>query len=342
MKKINSKKQLGKTESKTKKNIQKKIIIFGGSGFLAKNLSCRLIELGYKVIAISRKFPTIPKKHQKRWQNYQEVKKVIWDGLTIEDWQKELESSHAIVNMVGRSIDCIENAENNDDILRSRIDSIKLISQAIEKTKQKPNAWIQASAIAIYGDPLSVQCDEDSTHGYGFFPYVVKKWEEALEKFSPKKIRKVVFRIGIVLGLGGGALQKLVPIVKIGGGGTSGHGQQGMSWIHEDDMTKLFVTAIENKNMKGAYVASAPHPVSNKIFMKTLRKVMRIPIGIFAPAFVIRFMAKFILKTNADLVLLGRYCVSKRLKKEKFQFDYPQLENALKNLLRKKAKKETF
>lgn len=324
MKKNNSKKQL------------KKIIIFGGSGFLAKNLSCRLIELRYEVIAISRKFPTIPKKHQKRWQNYQKVKKVIWDGLTIGDWQKELENSHAIVNMVGRSIDCIDNAENNDEILRSRIDSIQLISQAIEKIKQKPNTWIQASAIAIYGDPLKVYCDEDSTLGYGFFPYVVKKWEEALQKFSPNKIRTVVFRIGIVLGLGGGALQKLLPIVKLGGGGASGHGRQGMSWIHQDDMTKLFITAIENNNMKGAYVACAPHPVSNKIFMKTLRKVMRIPIGLFAPAFLIRFMAKFILKTNADLVLLGRYCVSKRLKKEKFQFDYPHLLDALKNILRKK------
>lgn len=323
-----------KNNSQSKKNL-KKIVIFGGSGFLAKNLACRLVELNYSVIAISRKFPLIPKKYSKKWQNFSSVKKVIWDGVTLGDWVKELENSYAIVNMVGRNIDCFPNAENRDEILRSRVDSIKLISDALKKVTKKPTTWIQASAIAIYGDPLHSVCSENSTFGYGFFAFVVQKWEKALEQFTPKKMRKVVLRISVVLGLGGGVLAKLLPIVKLGLGGTSGHGRQGMSWIHEEDMTNLFVRGIENPKMSGDYIASAPHPVSNKIFMKTLRKVLKIPFGLFAPTFLIRFMAKYVLKTDADLVLLGRYCISKRLEKEKFNFQYPHLKDALKNLLKK-------
>ena len=325
-----------KNKTPSQKVTKKKIVIFGGSGFLAKNLSCKLISLGYSVVAISRNFPSIQKRFQKKWQNYDLVKKVNWDGQKLGDWVKELEGCYAIVNTVGRSVDCIKNLENCDDILRSRVDSIRLVSEALKKIKKKPTIWAQAATAHIYGDPPKVICNEESIYGYGLAPFVAEKWEEALEKYVPSKIRKVTLRISLVVGLGGGALQKLLPIARLGLGGTSGHGRQGMSWIHEDDITNLFIRGIENSKMKGAYIASSPFPVSNKIFMKTLRKAAKIPFGLFAPSFLIRFVAKYILKTDADLILLGRYCVSKRLADENFQFQFPQLKDALENLLKKK------
>jgi len=121
-------------------------------------------------------------------------------------------------------------------------------------------------------------------------------------------------------------------ITKFGLGGKAGHGQQGISWIHEEDMNRIFIDAIENEQRVGAYIATAPKPVSNEVYMNALRKVLGVKVGLPAFSWMIKLGASFIMRTDPDLVLAGRYCVPKRLQDEGFEFLFPSVEEAFRNL----------
>ena len=140
------------------------------------------------------------------------------------------------------------------------------------------------------------------------------------------------FVIGRDRGAGGGALATLGMLARLGLGGRGGKGSQGMSWIHEDDLNALFGKAIADDSMSGVYVASAPNPVSQVQFMQTLRKVIRMPIGLPAFEWMVRIGAPLLLRTDPELALYGRYVSSKRLASEGFLFQFPELEPALRNL----------
>lgn len=140
------------------------------------------------------------------------------------------------------------------------------------------------------------------------------------------------FVIGRDRGAGGGALSTLTSIAKIGLGGKVGRGTQGMSWIHEQDLNALFARAIMDESMSGAYIASAPNPVSQADFMRTLRKVIGMPIGLPAFEWMVRIGAPLFLRTDPELALYGRYVVSKRLAELGFAFRFPELQEAFKNL----------
>jgi hypothetical protein len=124
--------------------------------------------------------------------------------------------------------------------------------------------------------------------------------------------------------------------VRIGLGGRAGSGAQGMSWIHESDMNRLFQRALTDSSMRGAYIASSPNPVSQRVFMRTLRRAMGIPIGLPAFSWLVRLGAPWILRTDPDLALYGRYVVSKRLREERFEFRFPELAGALADLLNRR------
>lgn len=304
----------------------KKIIIFGGSGFLGVNLAKALLAKDYEVVIVSRNEP----KEQGAWQF------VPWDAQRLGDWVKELDNAEAFVNLVGRTVDCIKTAENCDAILRSRVDATKLIGKALKQLEVLPKTWVQMSTAHLYGDSVEAICDENSTFGYGLAPYVGKKWEEAYGQSVLPSIRQVIVRTSFVLGKSGGALKTMALITKLGLGGKAGHGQQGISWIHEEDMNKIFIDAIENEKRNGAYLATAPNPVSNEVYMKALRKALNIKIGLPNFTWMIKLGAAVIMRTDPDLVLAGRYCVPKRLLDEGFKFLYPSIDEAFENLFTKK------
>lgn len=300
----------------------RKIIIFGGSGYIGMNLANALVEKDYDVIIISRNAP-------KKLGAYTFIE---WDAKKIDLWAKSLEGVDSIINLVGRSVDCVKNAENCDAILRSRVDSTELIGKALKELKISPRVWIQMSTAHIYGDSLDTHCIEASTTGYGFAPYIGMRWEDAYKKSVPKETRQVIVRTSFVLGKHAGALPRLSLLVKMGLGGRVGHGEQGVSWIHEKDMSSLLIYAIEQESMQGIYLATAPNPVSNDSFMRTLRKTIGIPFGLPAFSPMVKFGATYILKSDYELGLYGRYCSSSRLKDEKFMFEFPNIEEALKEI----------
>jgi hypothetical protein len=299
------------------------VIIFGGTGFIGLSLAKHLTERGLTPILIARNKPDVSIDYEFR----------AWDAVSMGQWCEVVNGAKAIVNLTGKTVDCIKTPDNCDLILRSRVDSTKLIGKAMREVENPPNTWIQMSTAHIYGDPPSHMCTETSSTGYGLAPFVGKAWEEAFLQSIPPETRGVRLRTSFVIGKNGGALSSLKQIVRLGLGGQVGHGRQGMSWIHEYDMNELIFQAITNEQYAGVYVASAPHPVSNKEFMNTLRRKLRMPIGLPNPAFLVKFGAKAIFNTDPELVLYGRYVKSERLEKEGFQFAFPQLDNALDDLL---------
>lgn len=299
-----------------------KIVIAGGSGFLGKSLAHHLSSKGYKVVIVSRNCPA----EQGPWIHKE------WDGINEGNWCEELESACAVINLAGRSVDCRKTPKNRKEILDSRVNSVKALGKAFEKLSSVPRAWIQMSTAHIYGDPPTQLCTEDSPLGDGLAPMVGEAWEKAYKDNVPDSVRQVILRTSFVIGNSGGAFPKLRMLAKFGLGGRAGNGKQGMSWIHEKDLNCLIQECIENIKFRGTYIATAPEPVSYSVFMKSLRRALRSPIGLPAPAWLIRIGARFILGTDPELVLLGRYCQSNRLEEEGFRFKFPSLNEALDDL----------
>ena len=300
------------------------IVIAGGSGFLGLSLAKHLAQLDYQVVIIARNQPV----ETGPWTF------VKWDGRTIGDWSSYLEQATAIVNLAGRTVDCIKTPSHCDEILRSRVEATKILGQAIRTLQSPPRVWVQMSTAHRYGDPPEVICDEDSAFGIGLAPIVGQAWEEEFAKAVLPKMRQVILRTSFVLGNSGGALPRLAKLVRWCLGGKVGHGRQGISWIHMQDMNRLFARAISEETMSGAYLATAPAPVSNKEFMKELRHALNVPLGLPVANWMVKVGAPLVMRTDPDLGLYGRYCISKRLKKERFEFLFPDLKSALNNLYR--------
>jgi uncharacterized protein (TIGR01777 family) len=302
----------------------RRVVIAGGSGFLGQSLARHLTEAGYDVVTIARgaSVPT-----GVRWQH------ATWDARTVGEWARHLDGADAIVNLAGRTVDCIKTPDHCDEILRSRVESTEAIGRALKNVKALPRVWVQMATAHRYGDPPEgVVIDEDSAFGYGLAPTVGAAWEDAFARSAPAGIRQVVLRTSFVLGRHGGALATLARLARLGLGGTIASGRQGMSWIHERDMNRLFTRGIEDDSMTGAYIATAPNPVSNAEFMRELRRAVGMPIGLPAFEWMVRVAAPLVMRTDPELALYGRYCVPKRLKEEGFEFSFPDLASALRDL----------
>jgi uncharacterized protein (TIGR01777 family) len=302
------------------------IVIAGGSGFLGVSLATHLATRGTPIVILSRHAP----KATGPWQH------VSWDGRTLGDWHRHLDGAAGLVNLAGRSVDCIKTPEHQDEILRSRVEATRVLGLAVRAVAAPPPVWVQMSTAHIYGDPPKIVCDEDSPTGVGFAPFVGRAWEEAYQSAVLPAQRQVIFRTSFVIGrnrgAGGGALARLRFLARIGLGGTIASGTQGMSWIHETDINRLFEKAIVDPAMQGMYIATAPNPVPQREFMRELRRAIGMPIGLPAGAWMVRIGAPLFLRTDPELAIYGRYLVSRRLREAEFEFKFPELGTALADL----------
>ena len=299
----------------------RRVVIAGGTGFLGRNLAAHLTDSGWHVLVLSRNAPA----DAIRWHH------APWDARTPGEWVRYLDGADAVVNLVGRTVDGVKTPDHCDEILRSRVESTTVLGRALRTVTNLPRVWVQMATAHVYGDPPVAVCDEDSPFGYGLAPFVGQAWEDALQREAPAQIRKVVLRTSFVLGKSGGALPKLAGLVRVGLGGTVGSGRQGISWIHEHDMNRLFARAIDDQQMSGAYIATAPTPVTNAEFMRELRRALRMPVGLPAMGWMVRAAAP-LLRTDPELALFGRFCVSRRLREQGFEFQFPDVRTALADL----------
>lgn len=300
----------------------KKIILAGGSGFLGTSLAEYLTNKGYQVVILSRTATNFD----------QPIKYVQWDGVHLDDWSEEIDGSYAIVNFTGKSVNCIYTKKNREEIISSRLNSVKVIDEAIRKCEQPPEVIVQAGSLAIFGDTREV-CDENSPFGSGFSVDVCQQWEEEFFRRTFATTRQVLLRIGFALGKNGGALEPLKKLAKLNLGGTVGSGKQYISWLHIDDLNEMFLSAIENNNYQGIYNATSPTAITNKEFMKTLRDVMGKGWTPPAPTPFVWLGAYAFMQTEPTLALTGRNCIPKKLQDSGFTFKYTDLETALKNLI---------
>lgn len=305
-----------------------RVIIAGGSGFLGTALAGTLARRGYDPVILTR-----------RPENYDGVARAIfWDGKSLDqEWVSELEGARALVNLTGKHVNCRQNRRNREEILRSRVDSVRVLGEALRLVYRPPEVWVQATSLAIYGDAGDRVCDES-----GFIPDeyptdVCRAWEEALGEAIRPEMRWVAMRIGFVLGENGGALPTLSRLAKFGLGGRIGSGEQWISWIHLDDMMRLFLEAIENDHIYGICNATGLQPVKNKEFMAALRKALGAPFGIPTPAWLMRLAAP-VIGADPDLALNGRRGLPCRIHGLGFTFRHQDLDAAMRDLLAKPVK----
>lgn len=198
------------------------VVIAGGSGFLGSSLARYLTAAGHSVIILCRSLP----------KNRGPSRYVVWDARCVGEWQSVLSGAAGVVNLVGRSVDCIKTPEHRDEILRSRVESVNALGAAMRLVDSPPSVWVQMSTAHIYGDPPELVCNEDSEFGYGLAPDVGRAWEAAFKNNLLSSQRGVVLRTSFVVGRNrgadGGALSRLLTLVKLGLGGTVGSGKQGM------------------------------------------------------------------------------------------------------------------
>jgi uncharacterized protein (TIGR01777 family) len=293
---------------------QQKIVIAGGTGFIGQFLERKFIAEGHQVIIIARS-----------------KGKVNWDD---EDAMIEaLEGAAILINLAGKSVDCRYNEKNKAEILRSRTETTKLLGAAIRRCKQPPTLWLNSSTATIYRHSEDKPMTErEGEIGSGFSVSVAKAWEEAFFSFDLPHTRQVALRIAIVLGKGGGVMVPYVSLVHHGLGGRQGSGHQMFSWIHLEDLYRIILFIKQHEEIDGAINCAAPNPVRNKEQMRIFRKLRQQKFGLLLPEWLLKIGASLI-RTETELVLKSRWVVPQRLQEYGFEFEFPTLEEALKDIL---------
>jgi uncharacterized protein (TIGR01777 family) len=302
----------------------KRVVLAGGSGFLGQAIAKELLQRNCEVVVLTR---TLHERDEEA-----EVKEVEWDGEHVGDWINCLDGAETVVNLAGRNINCRHTPENLREIIESRVNAVRAISAAICHVKQPPRVWVQAGAVGFYGNCGDQWCDETASSGQTSLAEVCRLWEQACHAAASLHTRRVLFRIGLVLGRDGGALPMLANLTRWFLGGAAGSGKQYISWIHLADLTQMFLQAIEPENfLAGTYNAVAPNPATNGEFMRALRHNFYRPWCPPAPAWAIKPISRLI-RTEPSLILNGCRCAPKRFLESGFEYQFPDLRGALKNI----------
>lgn len=303
--------------------MKKNVLITGGSGFIGKYLTQLLLEKGYSVSILSR---------YKR-QNATDISYYQWDvekGIINE---KAVLEADSIINLAGENIaEKRWTKERKQSIVQSRVQSIQLLYDVLKKHDKKIDVFVSASGIGIYGAYTSKQIfAENSALANDFLGDTCQKWEASVDLLSSLNIRTVKIRTGLVLGPNEGFLKKLIPIFKFRLGSAIGTGNQYMPWIHVDDLCAIYLSAIENTEMNGAYNAAIKDGTTNTIFSNELAKRFRYTIWL---PNIPEFLLYLLLGEMAQIILTGQRVSSDKIEKTGFVFKFTRLGYALRDCLK--------
>jgi len=294
------------------------ILISGGSGFLGSALTRSLVSDGHKVSILTRDRARVPSSAG--------VQAVVWDGRSSRGWLDVFSSMDAVVNLAGDTIGRWPwTAERKKRIQESRVQAGLAMTEAFDRASTRPPVLIQASGIGYYGPLGSRQVAESERPGNDFIAQVAVAWENSTSEVDALPgVRRAIIRTSIVLDTQKGILPLMSLSVRLFAGGPLGSGQQGVSWIHIDDEIRAIRFLIENQSARGAFNLSAPQPVSNAEFFRSLAKELGRPYWLPAPAFAM----KLALGEMSTLLLDGQYALPKRLLDLGFQFNHERVETA--------------
>jgi len=260
------------------------------------------------------------------------VRTVVWNGRTTGPWVHELEGTDLLINLAGKTVNCRYTEANKQAILSSRLDATHVLGEAIQKLERPVKVWIQCTSATIYRHAEDRAMDEATGEtGSGFSVDVCKQWEQVLQEQPTPHTRKVILRVAFVLGRSGSALVRLVNLVRAGLGGRMGSGRQYISWIHEADVAGCIDWVYANPAATGVYNCSAPGALPNADFMKALRSIYNMPLGLRTPRWILALGAK-IIGTETELILKSRWVIPARFVREGYRFRYPSINQAFHHL----------
>jgi uncharacterized protein (TIGR01777 family) len=308
-----------------------RFVLVGGSGHVGTVLAQHFHQHKHEVCVLARTAFSAP------WRV------VAWDGRELGEWAETLDGADVVINLAGRSVDCRYSKQNREDILESRLQSTRLVGEAIQSLSNPPALWLNASTATIYRDAKDRAMDEETGElggtetgvpdSWRFSIEVATRWEETFFAAKTPSTRKVALRSAMTMSPDrGGVFDVLLRLVRVGLGGQLGSGQQYVSWIHETDFVRAIEFLIANEQISGVVNVASPNPLTNEEFMKTLRESWGTRIGLPATEQMLEIGA-FFLRTETELILKSRRVIPGRLRREGFSFVFPKWRMAASDLV---------
>jgi uncharacterized protein len=302
-----------------------KIVIPGGSGQVGTILARDFRSAGHEVVVLSRSPGHRP------WRT------VAWDARTLGEWAGEIDGADSVINLAGRTVNCRYNASNRRAMMDSRIESTRVVGEAIARASRPPKVWLQASTATIYAHRFDAPNDEatgiigrdepGAPDTWRFSIEVAKAWEQACLEADTPRTRRVLLRSAMTMSPDrGGIFDTLLGLVRRGLGGTAADGRQYISWMHDADFVAAVRFLIDRADLAGPVNLAAPNPLPNKEFMRALRRAWGrggARIGLPASRWMLEIGAR-LMQTETELVLKSRRVVPGRLLAAGFAFRFPE------------------
>ncbi|MFB7593732.1 epimerase [Streptomyces sp. NPDC056160] len=308
-----------------------KVVLPGGTGQVGTVLERALTAAGHDVVVLTRR----PRR----------AGQVRWDGRTLGPWAEVIDGCDVVVNLAGRSVNCRYTQENLRAMMDSRVDSARVVGEAVAAAEQPPRLWLQMSTATVYAHRFDAPHDEATGVIGGSEPGVpgywarsvaiARAWEREQERAATPHTRKVALRSAMVMSPDrGGVLDVLLRLARLGLGGPVAGGAQYVSWVHDHDFVRAVLFLAGRKDIEGPVNIAAPAPVPQRTLMRVLRTAWGVPVGLPAT----RWMAEagaFVLRSDTELLLKSRRVIPGRLLDAGFAFDHPQWPEAAVDLVRR-------
>ncbi|HMQ03072.1 MAG TPA: TIGR01777 family oxidoreductase [Pyrinomonadaceae bacterium] len=309
------------------------IVIPGGTGQVGTVLARAFHADGHEAVVLGRS----PEKREWRTEK--------WDGRTLGPWAAEIDGSDVVINLAGRSVNCRYNDANRREIMDSRVDSTRVVGEAISKAADPPKVWLQASTATIYAHRFDAPNDDvtgiiggheaDAPDTWNFSIDVATAWERTAHDADTPRTRKVLMRSATTMGPDrGGIFDTMLGLVRHGLGGTAGSGEQFISWIHDLDFIRSVYWIIEHAELSGPINIASPNPLPNREFMRIFREAWGTRIGLPAFEWQLGIGALF-MRSETELILKSRRVVPKLLTDSGFRFEFPHWDSAVEDLVKR-------
>ena len=308
-----------------------KIVFAGGTGFLGRSLAAwfqRSENSGDKphdLVVLSRNPEA----------DIRGARVLPWNGRNLDDWARELDGADAVINLAGRSVNCRATPANRERMMNSRVDSTRVIGEAIAACSKPPPVWFNSSTATIYRHTYGAPHGElgeigsDPSVKDQFAVEIAQAWEAALDKADVQHTRKIAMRISIIFDRQPGTIYAILSrLARLGLGGRMGDGRQFVSWMHIEDFCRAIDWLLRHQNCRGVYNLAAPHPLTNADMMQQMREHVGRKFGLPASRWMLEIGA-FFMRTETELILKSRRVIPERLLDEGFVFQYSSFDKAL-------------
>lgn len=314
-----------------------RVAVVGGTGFVGTQLTKRLCERGDQVMVFTRTQPKVPS-HELWTYKIKPLQTVSWTPNQPGDWVQSFEVCDVVINLAGKGImDARWSPEYLHECRDSRVKTTDVLAQLMINGRSRATTWINASAIGYYGmDTGDAEIDESAPAGDDVLAKMCEEWEHATKPAEKAGIRVMHARLGVVLGLGGGMLAKMLPIFNSFLGGSLGSGKQFLSWVHMEDAVQSILHMIDHKTFQGPFNVTAPEAVTMKTFSKDLGSSLEKPALFAVPSWAL----KLGLGEKSQALLGGQNVRPRKLEETLYTFRFPTLKSALADLVaQQKAEK---